>query len=142
MAQVAGRYTVSALAVEFGLNRRTVSHRLKRMKPVDKIGRSFVYLIVDVAPALLGIFDAEPGAEQKLDPVQEGARAQKYKADKTKLEVEILRGNVFPGEMIAQKTSEMVANFRARMVGLASTLAPRVAGLSIREIEFEAKDIL
>jgi hypothetical protein len=53
MAMTAGLWSISALAVEFGLDRRTVAARMRDVAPAGRIGAHAAWRLRDVAPILV-----------------------------------------------------------------------------------------
>lgn len=139
MSMIAGEWSISALSVEFGVDRRTIAKRLRHVHSVGKKGNANVYLMADAAKA---VFAPTVSSGQGLDVTHETARLKKYQADKTQLEVEVLKGNLIPGETVGEVWSDFIGACRAKLVSLPSTAAPRVAGLSVSEAEAELRDLV
>ena len=111
VAMVAQEWTISAIAVEFQISRRKVAGCLKGVKPSGKKGNAWLYWMADAAPAIFAADDEQ----EKLDLTQESARLKKEQADKTHLEVEVLKGNLIPGEVVSTKWGDFIANARAKL---------------------------
>lgn len=77
------------------------------------------------------------GAGRKSGSDLEGERVRltKSQADKTELEVEVLRGNLIATEEVELLWSNLVLNFRGRILGIASKLAVQLVGKKTSEIE-------
>ena len=134
---VAEPLSISALSVLSGRDRRTVAARLKNVKPADQNGKSKLY---SPPEALAAIFSAtEDGA---LDHTQESARLKKAQADKTELEVAVLRHELIPAGEVKEEWADLVSAMRAKMLSLPSTAAVRVVGLDLREIESTLKELV
>lgn len=139
MGMMATKWSISSLAAELEMDRRTIAKYLKGVTPAGKEGRANVYWLADAARAL---FSPVGPAGEKLDLTHESARHKKFQADKTELEVEILKGNLIPGEVVSATWSGFIANCRARLVSLPSTAAPRVIGTNIQEAENELRELI
>ena len=86
---------------------------------------------------------SDGSAVEPLDLTFQTARLKKSQADKTELEVSVLRGDLLPAEVVESTWGNYVSACRAKLIVLPSTLAPRVAGLtSVREIETEARSLV
>jgi hypothetical protein len=78
-----------------------------------------------------------------LDLTAESARLKKAQADKTELEVDVLRGTLIPAETALLIWANFVTAARAKFISLPSTAAPRVIGLeSVREVETELRELV
>ena len=145
MAMVAGHYSLSALAAELPPAARTWAKYLKDVEPSKVVGRTKYYRLEDaikaVPPHLIGIVPADDDGEQ-LDLQHQSARAKKYQADKTKLEVQRMRGELHAEEDIRHIWGDMVTACRAALLALPSKLAVRVTGLGVRDAENEARDLV
>lgn len=146
---VARLWSVSALAVELGLDRRTIAARLAEVAPAARAGRGPRYRLADVIPAIYGAPpgtpDAPAGPGPRLDRLNlttESARLKRAQADKTELEVSVLRGELIPSETVSLVWSQFVSAARARVLAIPSTAAPRVVGLTVREAEIELREMV
>lgn len=137
-------WSISGLAVEFGLDRRTVASRLANVHPAQGEGRSARYRLADAAGAVFGSAGGGRAGEtapgEPLDLNTERARLTKAQADKTELEVAVLRGEQIPAETVAASWQDQVMAARARLLSFPATVAPLVVGLSLREAEVELRD--
>jgi phage terminase Nu1 subunit (DNA packaging protein) len=146
MAMKPQTWSISGLAVEFGLDRRTIARRLENVHPAESSGRSARYRMLEAAGAICGPAGggraAETAAAGPLDLTAERARLAKFQADKTELEVAVLRGDLIPGEIVKDVWGDYIAAARAKLIALPSTAAPRVAGGTVREVELELRDLV
>lgn len=146
MAMKPQTWSISGLSVEFGLDRRTIAKRLEHVHPATGSGRSARYRMSEAAGAICGPAGggraAETGAAEPLDLTAERARLAKFQADKTELEVAVLRGDLIPGEIVQGTWNDYIAAARAKFISLPSTAAPRVAGGTVREVELELRDLV
>jgi len=134
---VAEPLSISALSVLTGRDRRTISAKLKNVKPLRKEGRSILYSPPDALAAIYNVDD-----QGALDHTHESARLKKAQADKTELEVSVLRGDLIHADEVSLDWAEMVTAFRSKILNLPATAAVRVVGLSLKEIETELKDLV
>ena len=134
---VAEPLSISALATLTGRDRRTISGRLKNVKPVRKEGKSQLYSPPEALPVIY--FGGEEGS---LDLTHETARHKKAQADKTELEVSVMRGELIPAEDVAGAWAEMVSAIRAKLLTMPSAICAVLVGLGMRDIEREIKDYL
>jgi len=139
-------WSISGLARELGLDRRTVAKRLEDVTPAAGIGRSARFRLADAAGAIWGLAGGgrppADGTEDPLDLTEQRARLAKAQADKTELEVSVLRGDLIPGDVVKDTWDGFIAAVRAKLIGLPSTAAPRVAGGTLREAEAELRDLV
>jgi hypothetical protein len=128
MAMIAKPMTISALSVMTGVDRRTIGKRLAGVAHVSEDGRAKKY-----APgaALQAIY---LGDGDQLDPMQERARKDKIAADLAQLRLDRERKEVLSSEEVEAVWQDMTAAFRAKVIQLPATAAPRCAGLPVKEI--------
>jgi len=134
---VAEPLSISALAVLTGRDRRTISGRLKNIQPVRKEGKAQLYSPPEALPAIY--FGGDEGA---LDLTHESARLKKAQADKTELEVLVVRGELIPAEDVAGAWADMVSAMRAKLLAMPCAICAVLVGLGMRDIEREIKDYL
>lgn len=139
MAMTPQLWSISGLSVELGMDRRTVASRLKDLEPADTRGKTKLYKMSEVVRA---VFAPSGSGGDDLDLQQESARLKKAQADKTELEVEVLRGSLIPGEVVERTWTDQIAASRAKLISLPGTVAPRVVGLEMRDIEHELREIV
>ena len=123
-------WSVSALSVEFGIDRRTVAKRLAGIAPVKKDGRSQSWLLADVAPALLGVAGGE-GDETGFDE----ARRRKAVAEARLAEfaADLQAGRVLPRDDVDAAVVAAFARVRTRLLSVPTKCAPLVHGKSSAE---------
>lgn len=114
-------WSVSRLAIELGLDRRTIGGKLAGVAPAERLRAGPTYWMADVVRALF----AEPAG--KLDLSNERAQLAHAQTQKVKLEVAQLQKELVPADQLADTWGNYVANARAKILGLGSKLAPRVA---------------
>ena len=138
MSMTPKKYSISALAVELQMDRRTVAKALAGVDPAGKVRKADVYRMADVIKAIY----SPAGSGGVLDVTAETARLKKFQADKTELEVEVLKGHLLHGDTVQEIWSDYNGSCRAKLIGLPSIAATRVAGLSVREIETELRELV
>jgi len=138
MAMTPEKWSISALAVELQMDRRTIAKCIKDVEPCGKERTALVYRMADVVKAIY----APSSSSGNLDVTAETARLKKFQADKTELEVEVLKGNLLHGETVQATWADFIGACRAKLVALPSTAAPRVTGLSVSEVETELRDLI
>lgn len=144
MAMTPEKWSVSALAVEFAMDRRTVARRLADVPAADVTPLGNVYWMRDAAPALVhgssSSSSDKPGG--KLNLTDETARLKSMQADKAALELDVMRGRLIPAETVAKVWAAMLTACRQKMLSLPSTIATRVFGLPVKEIQAEAETLV
>jgi len=123
MGMTAKTWTVSALAVEFKMDRRTVAARLAGVKPAESKGNSKRYRMEDAAKALLGKI---PTAEGVLSYDEARARKVAAEAELAEIELQKERGDVLPVEVVNAINDEIYGNFRSRMLAVPAKAAPDI----------------
>ncbi len=119
MAMVAQHWSLSALAVELGKDRRFVGKLLEGLTPASSDGRGPKYLMRDVVGAM-----TEGG---DLDATQERARKDKALADKTEIQVLQMRDELLPSDEVARAWGDHITAARSRLLTMGATLGPQVA---------------
>lgn len=143
MGMTPEKWSVSALAVEFQMDRRTVARRLADVPAAAVIPTGAVYWMRDAAPALIqGTTSASAESGPKLNLTDETARLKKMQADKAALELDIMRSQLIPAETVAKVWTAMLTACRQKMLSLPSTIATRVFGLPVRDIQAEAETLV
>ena len=116
-------WTISALGVEFNMDRRAVAKRLNDVVPAKTDKRGKYYKLEDAAKAIIGQV-ATSGEVLSYDE----ARARKVAAEAEMAEIELAkeRGLLLPVEMVAEINQNIFSVFRARMLALPAKAAPDV----------------
>ena len=127
-----------------GSSYRTIKKRLADLDPVSAEGNTICYDPKRALPIIYGQAD-ESGF--KLSELEiEKTRFEKARADKTELEVEVIRAKLLPAEVVEQVWCDILARFRARMLVIPTRLATALKNQSdtltieseIREKVYEA----
>ena len=124
-------WTVSSLAVEFNLDRRTVAQRLKVIEPIEVKGRVKKYKLDDAAKAIIGQVQTGNGIVS-----YDEARARKIAAEAELAEIELSkeRGDVLHIDEITNINNEIYGNFRAKLLAIPARTAPDVfASANVKE---------
>lgn len=113
-------WSISALAVEFRMDRRTVASRIADIEPVSETGNAKLYRLADVAEALVGA-----GKPADFDD----ARARKMAADAVLAEIEVAkaRRDVVDVNVMAEIVADEYGAVRAKILGMPDKLAPVLA---------------
>jgi phage terminase Nu1 subunit (DNA packaging protein) len=122
MAMMQKDWTISALSVEFGMDRRTLAKRMNDVTPVRKDKKTSYYKMEDAARAIFA------GASMPDVISWDEARARKVAAEAEMAEMELAkeRGLLLPVEMVAEINENIFGVFRARMTALPAKAAPDV----------------
>jgi len=131
MAMTAKTWTVSALAVEFKMDRRTVAARLAGIKPVETKGKTRKYRLDEAAKALLGKI---PTAEGIISYDEARARKIAAEAEMAEIELQKERGEVLSLDVVNAINDEIYGNFRSRMLAVPAKAAPDIfAAADVKE---------
>lgn len=131
MSMTQNLWTVSSLAVEFNLDRRTVAQRLKVIEPIEVKGRVKKYKLDDAAKAIIG--QVQTG---NVIVSYDEARARKIAAEAELAEIELSkeRGDVLHIDEITNINNEIYGNFRAKLLAIPARTAPDVfASANVKE---------
>jgi phage terminase Nu1 subunit (DNA packaging protein) len=142
MPMVPLTYSISTLAIEFDLDRRTVAKRIGNIMPVEIEGRTRKYLMKDVASRLAEFSEAqsEPGT---LSKESEQTRLFKEQADKLEFENAVKRGELLPLEETQDAILLVFTNIKARLLAIPTRAAAVVFGMeSMAEIAEEIKKLI
>jgi phage terminase Nu1 subunit (DNA packaging protein) len=142
MAMTPEKWSVSALAVEFQMDRRTVARRLAEVLPAGDGPNGRVYWMRDAAPALVQAAAAAGQANGKLNLTDESARLKKMQADKAALEIAVMQAALIPAETVRGVWGGMLGACRQKLLSLPSTIAVRVEGLRRSAIQTEAERLI
>lgn len=124
MAMRSGLWSISAIATEFGMDRRTVAKRLDGIEPAGEKSGHSAWRLSDVVSALTGKSREQ---QEEVDEVRDKARLMRAKADIAEFEARRLGGELVPVGDAEAAWIDAVARFRARCLGIPSKAAPMVA---------------
>lgn len=117
-------WSLSALATEFGLDRRAVARRIDGINPAGEIQGNPAWHLADVAPALAGI--TAQGDEVSFDEARR--RRAVAEAVLAEMEVERAAGRLLKREDVDAAVIGAFARVRARLLAVPGKAAPLVAG--------------
>ena len=124
-------WSVSALAVEFGLDRRTVAQRLNNVEPAETKGRGKKYKLQDAAKAIIGQVNVGNGI---VSYDEAKARKMAAEAELSEIQLQKERGDVLSIEVVNIINNEIFGNFRAKLLALPAKAAPDVfASSNVKE---------
>ncbi|MDT8328524.1 MAG: hypothetical protein RQ750_14260 [Roseovarius sp.] len=124
MAMRSGLWSISAIATEFGMDRRTVAKRLEGIDPAGEKSGHSAWRLADVISALTG---RAPEQRDEIDEASDKARLMRAKADIAEFEARRLSGELVLVEDAEAAWIDAAARFRARCLGIPSKAAPMVA---------------
>ena len=138
MSYSPGKYSVSQLAVELGVDRRTLAKRLELagIDPAGTKGRAKLYRIKDARTVIEG----HAPAEKKTGESESAARARltRARADIHEATASQLSGDLIPADAVEKAWGQILSGIRGHLVALPDRAAPQVedaGGLNeIREI--------
>lgn len=130
MAMQPTLWSVSALAVEFEMDRRTVAKRLSGVTPSGERQGKPVWRMADAAAAIVGA--SRDGAEQgdEAELLAERTRKTREEADAIEMKNAQMRGELLLREDVTAAVVSAFARVRARMIGLPPKLAPMMVTIS------------
>ena len=118
-------WTLSALSVELGLDRRSLARRLEGLAPVSETTKG---KRVDRRYKLAAVVQHLYASEgQRLDLNDERAKLAVLQQEKLQLEIAELRGDLVRLPEVEGRWNEMLAAMRAKLLALPSKLAVAVA---------------
>lgn len=125
------KYTLNALAVEFGVKPITMKKKLTGLAPKEMAGGAFkYYYIKDVLDYLL---KEEMGY---VSPAQESAKLNEQRRLKLELERSILEGKHVEIEKVREMMVEPVMKTKAKLISIKGKLSPQIpAIIDIAEAE-------
>lgn len=141
-------YSVSKLATELGMDRRTIVKRLEGLKPArDGARGAKLFYLSDVIPRVVdaavedaiknrrvagGSVDGKELAEEMADAKLRLAVAQ---ADQAEIELRKTKGDLIESERVQGLWENLVTAFRAKLLSLPSRASVQTAGLDPKAVE-------
>lgn len=106
-------WSISRLAEEFGMDRKTVSARIREagIPPAGKRSGYDIYRLADVAAAVLGVDDGGGSGEGGvIDPRDLPPKERKdfYQSENERLKVEVTMGTLVPAVEVEADMAELV----------------------------------
>jgi phage terminase Nu1 subunit (DNA packaging protein) len=132
-------WSVNALSLELGIDRQTLTRRLKDAVPAEtkqlanRTERR--YLLADVVQALIDA-QAESG-----DPITEKTRLDAARADQIEFDLAIKRGEYAPIEVLTFAVSEVASQSRSILEGLPKRIKNSLPALRAREMKIIETEI-
>lgn len=133
------------LAAIFGLSTRRI-RQLTQEGVLPQVGRGKYVLGEAVQSYIAHLQEKIREAAKSVDPKdlqKELTRLRKAQADKAELEVAEYQGQLHRAEDVEAVWTEMLSNFRARMLAMPTKLAPIVALQDdVQEVQAQLKDAI
>ncbi|MCH7882117.1 MAG: hypothetical protein IIB69_11210 [Proteobacteria bacterium] len=104
-----------------------------KVKPRGKLGRETLYYLPDLVAYRL-----ERDESGRLSLTDERARLSKAQADRVLLELETLRGNLIPADVLLQTWEPLIAAARSKFLALPSklkTAIPKLTDSDVKKIQ-------
>lgn len=123
------KVSINQLCQLTGSSYRTIKKRLSRLDPISEDGRTLFFDPKRALPMIYGpaiSADEDPLDAMVLDPVRQSARLAKARADKTELEIKILKREMIPAPEVETEWSALVIAFRAKMLTISSKAAQTI----------------
>jgi len=120
-------WSISALSVELGMDRRTVAKKIAAVKPAEDGPSGKLYRLADVlqAMATAAVADQRPADF-------DDAKTRKMTADAVLAEIEVakVRGQVVDVDVMAKAVASDYASVRARLLALPTKLTPLIVPMT------------
>lgn len=134
VTQFQAGWSISQLASEFGMDRKTVSKRLREagVAPTGKRGGYDVYRLHDAVQPLFGRTDAEAAANPRdLPPLE---RRAFYQSENERLKVEVATGALVPAPEVESDYADFV-KLVAQFFDTLPDVLERDCGLTGEQVE-------
>lgn len=119
MAMTRRLWSLSALGVEFSIDRRAVAKALRSYPPDGKLKGHPAWFMSTAAVALVG----DGAEEDKLDLTQERARLAREQAEMAKIKRLAMEERYLDADDVVSGWQATISRFRSRMLGFPSTVA-------------------
>jgi phage terminase Nu1 subunit (DNA packaging protein) len=120
-------FTISALNQETGIDRRQLRELFAEVKPAQIVGKSERYTLAQLVDAI-----RQTGGS---DISQAKTRLTVAQADKTELEIEVLRGDLIPRGQVVAGLGRLVSAAKSRLRGIPTQIAAVAVAMTEPEIE-------
>lgn len=118
--------------------RRTAMKRLIDVEKIKGKGREILVESTIALPIMFGLNDTD---KKTLD--SERTRLASAQAEKTELEVQVIKGNLIPAPNVETTVNNMVSAFRSKMLSFPTKAAPAVLPLAdVAEAESVLRDLV
>lgn len=131
MAMTPKGWSISALAVELGRDRRTVAAACANLTPMGREGKSDLYRLTDVLPILMG-----PGKPTTYDDAK--TRKMAAEAELAEAELARVRGSQVPIADTVKVIEEICIAIRAKCLSTPTKVAPLLLVAEQTEAAFRA----
>lgn len=148
--KIAGGFTVSisTLATEFGMDRKTVARRLDAsgITPADQVRGYPVYRLRDAVKAIFGLSlerrIPEPDEGSAMDPTRLPPMERRawYQSENERLEVERKKGQLVPASTVEAEFAVLIKGMVQRLDTLADVLE-RDAALTPAQVEIVQRTV-
>jgi len=124
-----------------GSTRRTILNKTTDLTRTTGTGRELLFESKDALPLII---KGRKESDKTLE--SERTRLASAQAEKTELEVEVIKGNLIPSESVEAVVNNMISSFRSKMLSLPTKAAPSVVQMAdtseaeelLREYVYEA----
>lgn len=96
--------------------------------PVEKVGREAFYSVRDVLDNRLE--KQKPSSAEDLDITEERARLTHHQANIAALDEKVKEGELIPSEVVETVWTDIIANFRAKVLSIPTKSAHAMIGLT------------
>ncbi len=130
--------SISKLAELCGVSTRTVKKRCEGLPERAGEKNAICFESTAALPRILGVISDDPDAQVGSFEI-ERTRLTKAQADKTEIEVAVLRAELIPAAVVERVQGQMISNTRSRVLSLPVKAAPLLVN---RKSETDIKTIL
>jgi len=124
-----------------GSTRRTILNKTTDLTRTTGTGRELLFESKDALPLII---KGRKESDKTLE--SERTRLASAQAEKTELEVEVIKGNLIPSDMVESVVNNMISSFRAKILSIPTKAAPSIVQMAevaeaedlIREFVYEA----
>lgn len=113
-------YSVSGLSVLTGVDRRTIDKRLSSLDPESGPANGKYYDTRKALPLIFGL-ESDSAIDKKM--VREQLKYETQRAERARIEVERLKGNLVPIEDVAKIVDREYSAVRAHLIAIPSKIA-------------------
>lgn len=118
---------IDTIADLTGSTRRTVLKRCQDLERRPGKGREFLFESREALPVMFGLSTNGTTLFQDKNALdKERTRLASAQADKTELEVEVIKGNLIPTDMVKEAVGSMISAFRSRALSIPTKAANHV----------------
>lgn len=129
------RWTISALSVELGIDRRTLARRLEGLDPIEE---KVVGQRTERTYRMRDVFKHLSALEQRPSLDDERRKLTILQQERLRIEIEAKQGSLIDLQVAREEWGDACRNIRQRLLAIPSRVAPLMAGLDAPS----ARDIL